>query len=52
MSFWGRIKKIMADLLKAIPVFEFHHCYEDWNNILQRYVGSKASYIQEINIEL
>uniref|UniRef100_T1HG18 Uncharacterized protein n=1 Tax=Rhodnius prolixus TaxID=13249 RepID=T1HG18_RHOPR len=42
----------VTDQLKAIPVSEFEHCYEEWKKRLQRCVASEGSYFEGDNIEL
>uniref|UniRef100_T1HIR5 Uncharacterized protein n=1 Tax=Rhodnius prolixus TaxID=13249 RepID=T1HIR5_RHOPR len=42
----------VTDQLKAIPVSEFEHCYEEWKKRLQRCVASEGSYIEGDNIDL
>ncbi|GFW14064.1 putative transposable element [Trichonephila clavipes] len=32
--------------LKAIPIYEFHQCYEEWKKRLQRCVASAGSYLE------
>lgn len=46
------IQTAVTNQLKAIPVSEFQHCYEDWKNRLQRCVASQGSYFEGDNIEL
>ena len=42
----------VIDQLKAIPVLEFKHCYEEWKKHLQRCVASEGSYFEGDNIKL
>uniref|UniRef100_T1HG19 Uncharacterized protein n=1 Tax=Rhodnius prolixus TaxID=13249 RepID=T1HG19_RHOPR len=37
----------VTDQLKAIPVSEFEHCYEEWKKRLQRCVASEGSYFED-----
>ncbi|GFY36077.1 putative transposase [Trichonephila clavipes] len=46
------IQKAVADQLKAIPISEFHQCYEEWKKSLQRCVASEDSYFEGDNVEL
>lgn len=46
------IAKAVTDQLKAIPVSEFQHCYEEWKNRLQRCVASQGNYFEGDNVEL
>ncbi|GFV73661.1 putative transposase [Trichonephila clavipes] len=36
---------------KAIPIAEFHQCYEEWKERLQRCVASEGSYFEGDNVE-
>ncbi|KAJ8937709.1 hypothetical protein NQ318_010174 [Aromia moschata] len=36
------IQMVVKDQLKAISVYELQHCYEEWNNHLQRCVDSQV----------
>ncbi|GFT99461.1 putative transposase [Trichonephila clavipes] len=42
----------ITDQLKAIPISEFHQCYEEWKKRLQRCVASEGSYFEGDNVEL
>ncbi|GFX86231.1 putative transposase [Trichonephila clavipes] len=42
----------VTDQLKAIPISEFHQCYEEWKKRLQRCVASEGSYFEGNNVEL
>ncbi|GFX37136.1 putative transposase [Trichonephila clavipes] len=42
----------VTDQLKAIPISEFHQCYEEWKKRLQRCVASEGSYFEEDNAKL
>ncbi|GFW15959.1 putative transposase [Trichonephila clavipes] len=45
------IKTAVTDQLKAIPISEFHKCYEEWKKRLQRCVASEGSYFEGDNVE-
>ncbi|GFU40954.1 putative transposase [Trichonephila clavipes] len=52
---FGTLENIQAavtDQLKAIPISEFHQCYEEWKKRLQRCVASEGSYFEGDNVEL
>ena len=64
-SFWDRkhlkgrrfgaldnIQMAVTNQLKAIPVSEFQHCYEEWKNHLQRCVASQGKYFEGDNVQL
>ncbi|GFW57709.1 putative transposase [Trichonephila clavipes] len=40
------IQTVVTDQLKAIPISEFHQCYEEWKKCLQRCVASEGSYFE------
>ncbi|GFV80466.1 putative transposase [Trichonephila clavipes] len=46
------IQTAVTDQLKAIPISEFHQCYEEWKKRLQRCVTSEGSYFEGDNVEL
>ncbi|GFU23241.1 uncharacterized protein TNCV_3396021 [Trichonephila clavipes] len=46
------IQTTVTDQLKAIPICEFHQCYEEWKKRLQRCVASEGSYFEGDNVEL
>ncbi|GFW98064.1 putative transposase [Trichonephila clavipes] len=46
------IQMAVTDQLKAIPISEFHQCYEEWKKRLQRCVASEGSYFEGDNVEL
>ncbi|GFW08910.1 putative transposase [Trichonephila clavipes] len=46
------IQTAVTDQLKAIPISEFHQCYEEWKKLLQRCVASEGSYFEGDNVEL
>ncbi|GFW54550.1 putative transposase [Trichonephila clavipes] len=46
------IPTAVTDQLKAIPISEFHQCYEEWQKRLQRCVASEGSYFEGDNVEL
>ncbi|GFU34123.1 putative transposase [Trichonephila clavipes] len=46
------IQTAVTDQLKAIPICEFHQCYEEWKKRLQRCVASEGSYLEGDNVEL
>ncbi|GFU63214.1 putative transposase [Trichonephila clavipes] len=46
------IQTAVTDQLKAIPISEFHQCYEEWKKRLQRCVASEGSYFEGDNVEL
>ncbi|GFW63746.1 putative mariner transposase [Trichonephila clavipes] len=46
------IQTAVTDQLKAIPISEFHQCYEEWKKRLQRCVASERSYFEGDNVEL
>ncbi|GFT64698.1 putative transposase [Trichonephila clavipes] len=46
------IQTAATDHLKAIPISEFHQCYEEWKKRLQRCVASEGSYFEGGNVEL
>ncbi|GFW35362.1 hypothetical protein TNCV_2611611 [Trichonephila clavipes] len=41
----------VTDQLKAIPISEFHQCYDEWKKRLQRCVASEGSYFEGDNVE-
>ncbi|GFU62923.1 uncharacterized protein TNCV_40731 [Trichonephila clavipes] len=45
------IQTAVTDQLKAIPISEFHQCYEEWKKRLQRCVASEGSYFEGDNVE-
>lgn len=40
------IKKNVTDQLKDIPVSDFQHCYEEWENRMKRCVASQGNYFE------
>ncbi|GFT58689.1 putative transposase [Trichonephila clavipes] len=46
------IQTAVTDQLKAIPISEFHECYEEWKKRLQRCVASEGSCFEGDNDEL
>ncbi|GFV08612.1 uncharacterized protein TNCV_4855921 [Trichonephila clavipes] len=46
------IQTVVTDQLKAIPISEFHQCYEEWKKRLQRCVASEGSYFEGDNVKL
>ncbi|GFU66409.1 uncharacterized protein TNCV_4178551 [Trichonephila clavipes] len=46
------IQTAVTDQLKAIPISEFHQCYEERKKRLQRCVASEGSYFAGDNVEL
>ncbi|GFU54563.1 protein GVQW3 [Trichonephila clavipes] len=46
------IQTAVTDQLKAIPISEFHQCYEEWKKRLQRCVASEGNYFEGDNVEL
>ncbi|GFW14654.1 putative transposase [Trichonephila clavipes] len=46
------IQTAVTDQLKAIPISEFHQCYEEWKKRLQHCVASEGSYFGGDNVEL
>ncbi|GFT40618.1 putative transposase [Trichonephila clavipes] len=46
------IQTAVTDQLKAIPISEFHQCFEEWKKRLQRCVASEGSYFEGDNVEL
>ncbi|GFU95467.1 uncharacterized protein TNCV_4788021 [Trichonephila clavipes] len=46
------IQTAVTDQLKAIPISEFHQCYEERKKRLQRCVASEGSYFEGDNVEL
>ncbi|GFX84297.1 protein GVQW3 [Trichonephila clavipes] len=46
------IQTAVINQLKAIPISEFHKCYEEWKKRLQRCVASEGSYFEGDNVEL
>ncbi|GFX73870.1 DUF5641 domain-containing protein [Trichonephila clavipes] len=46
------IQMAVTDQLEAIPISEFHQCYEEWKKRLQRCVASEGSYFEGDNVEL
>ncbi|GFT88633.1 putative transposase [Trichonephila clavipes] len=44
------IQTAVTDQLKAIPISEFHQCYEEWKKRLQRCVASEGSYFEGDNV--
>ncbi|GFV90546.1 putative transposase [Trichonephila clavipes] len=52
---FGTLKNIqtaVTDQLKAIPISEFHQCYEEWKKRFQRCVASEENYFEGDNVEL
>ncbi|GFX20745.1 putative transposase [Trichonephila clavipes] len=50
---FGTLENILTavtDQLKAIPISEFHQCYEEWKKRLQRCVASEGSYFEGDNV--
>ncbi|GFV37902.1 putative mariner transposase [Trichonephila clavipes] len=45
------IQTAVTDQLKAIPISEFHQCYEEWKKLLQRCVAAEGSYFEADNVE-
>ncbi|GFX97679.1 protein GVQW3 [Trichonephila clavipes] len=45
------IQMAVTDQLKAVPISEFHQCYEEWKKRLQRCVASEGSYFEGDNVE-
>ncbi|GFX29465.1 HTH_48 domain-containing protein [Trichonephila clavipes] len=45
------IQTAVTDQLKAIPISEFHQCYEEWKKHLKRCVASEGSYFEGDNVE-
>ncbi|GFV54952.1 uncharacterized protein TNCV_3144911 [Trichonephila clavipes] len=52
--FWTleNIQTAVTDQLEAVPISEFHQCYEEWKKRLQRCVALEGSYIEGDNVEL
>ncbi|GFV73732.1 putative transposase [Trichonephila clavipes] len=46
------IQMAVTDQLKAVPMSEFHQCYEEWKKRLQRCVASEGSYFEGDIVEL
>ncbi|GFU65584.1 putative transposase [Trichonephila clavipes] len=46
------IQTAVIDQLKAIPISEFHQCYEEWKKRLQHCVASEGSYFGGDYVEL
>ncbi|GFX11260.1 putative transposase [Trichonephila clavipes] len=46
------IQTAVTDQLKAIPISEFHQCYEEWKKRLQCCVASEGSYFEGDNVKL
>ena len=46
------IEKAVTDQLKAIPVSDYQHCYEDWEQRLQRCVASQGNYFEGDKLDL
>ncbi|GFU48630.1 putative transposase [Trichonephila clavipes] len=46
------IQTAATDQLKAIPISEFHQCYEERKKRLQVCVASEGSYFEGDNVEL
>ncbi|GFU50982.1 putative transposase [Trichonephila clavipes] len=46
------IQTAVTDQLKAIPISEFHQCYEEWKKRLQGCVASEGSNFEGDNVEL
>jgi len=44
------IQETVTDQMKAIPVSEFQHCYEEWKDRLQRCVAPQGSYFEGDNV--
>ncbi|GFT50779.1 putative transposase [Trichonephila clavipes] len=43
------IQMAVTDQLKAVPISEFHQCYEEWKMRFQRCVASEGSYVERDN---
>jgi hypothetical protein len=46
------IQKAVTDQLKAIPLNDFQHCYEQWEQRLRRCVASQGNYFEGDKVEL
>ncbi|GFU69294.1 putative transposase [Trichonephila clavipes] len=46
------IQTALTDQLNAIPISEFHQCYEEWKKRLQRCGASEGSYFEGDNVDL
>ncbi|GFY27011.1 hypothetical protein TNCV_931521 [Trichonephila clavipes] len=42
----------VTNQLKAIPISEFHQCYEEWKKRIQRRVALEGSYFEGGNVEI
>jgi len=48
----GNIEKAVTDQLKAIPVSDYHRCYEEWEQHLRRCVASLGNYFERDKLDL
>ena len=46
------IQKATTDQLKAIPLQDFQHCYDDWVQRFHKCVASQGAYFEGDNIDL
>jgi hypothetical protein len=46
------IETSLTDQLKVIPVSDFQHCYEEWQQSLQRCVASEGNYFEGEKLNL
>ena len=46
------IEKAVSDQLKAIPVSDYQHCHEDWEQRLRRCVASQGTYFEGDKLDL
>ena len=46
------IEKAVTDQLKTIPVSDYQHCYEEWEQRLRKCVASQGNYLEGDKLDL
>ena len=46
------IQKSVSDMLKTIPVEDFQHCWQKWEQCLHRCVAAQGNYFEGDNIDV
>ena len=46
------VEKAVTDQLKAIPVSNFQHCYEEWQHLQKCVSSSQGNYFEEDKLNL
>ena len=46
------IQKVVTDQLRALPHEDFQHCYQEWEQCLQRYVASEGNCFEGDKVDL